>query len=295
MKKHFFRLLLIAILIVLVRAILADRTDVRPERNITADLNERLERTVIGSDLNGEEIAAVYSGFGIERGTVDELYLTNAEERSYLQNGVDAASIGTRTVSCVYVQLLPAGSGLNVRTSNIGWTPEMYESALMTAGITDARIVVAAPYPVTGTGALAGIYKAYEDMTGVRMSEGKKNLGVMELSLLGDLARDIGSLDSTAILRTLKQLLDRSGELDDWQLRQEILNIASGLRVTLTETQLEQLISLCRSLEGLSEDALQRHVDGIQGTLQKVSETRDRAFGFWTRLKRVYEALRDLF
>ncbi len=42
----------------------------------------------------------------------------------------------------------------------------MYISALATAGITDARIIVASPFEVSGTAALTGVYKAYEDMTG---------------------------------------------------------------------------------------------------------------------------------
>ena len=47
---------------------------------------------------------------------------------------------------------LPEGSGMSVTTSNITWcTGEMYISALATAGITDARIVVAAPFEVSGT------------------------------------------------------------------------------------------------------------------------------------------------
>ena len=38
-----------------------------------------------------------------------------------------------------YVELLPEGSGLEVTAENVNWcTPEMYVSALATAGITDA-------------------------------------------------------------------------------------------------------------------------------------------------------------
>ena len=124
-------------------------------------------RAVLGADLSEDQIALVYQAFGVMRGSVIELKVTNAEERIYLQGYVDPSVIGTRAISSVYVELLSEGSNMDVTTSNITWcTPEMYISALATAGITDAKVVVAAPFAVSGTAALAGIYKAYEDMTG---------------------------------------------------------------------------------------------------------------------------------
>ena len=120
-------------------------------------------RAVIGADLDESQVAAVYNVFGVKKGDVIQLSVTNAEEREYLEGYVDESIIGTRSISCVYVELLGEGSGMDVTTSNITWcTAEMYISALATAGITDARIVVAAPFEVSGTAALTGIYKAYE-------------------------------------------------------------------------------------------------------------------------------------
>ena len=134
---------------------------------------ERLDsRVVLGADLSPEQISSVYNMFSINRGDCTELTITNAEEREYLEGYVDSALIGTRSVSCVYVELLSAGEGMSITTSNINWcTPEMYISALATAGISDARIEVAAPAEVSGTAALTGIYKAYEDMTGQKLDD----------------------------------------------------------------------------------------------------------------------------
>ena len=39
---------------------------------------------------------------------------------------------------------------------------DMYANAMLTAGIEDAVVDIAAPKPVTGHSALVGIYKAYE-------------------------------------------------------------------------------------------------------------------------------------
>ena len=103
-------------------------------------------RAVIGADLTDEQIAAVYASFGVERGSVTELRVTNADERKYLEGYVDEALIGTHSISCVYIEVLDEGEGLEVSTSNVNWcSSEMYVSALATAGVSDARIIVAAP------------------------------------------------------------------------------------------------------------------------------------------------------
>ena len=48
-------------------------------------------RTVIGADLDADEVASVYKEFGISQGDVKELTVTNAEEREYLK-GLVASS-----------------------------------------------------------------------------------------------------------------------------------------------------------------------------------------------------------
>ena len=159
----------------------------------TAGFAERVDsRVVLGADLNEEQINSVYNMFSISRGNSTELTITNAEEREYLEDYVDSALIGTRSVSCVYEELLSEGEGMSVTTSNINWcTPEMYVSALATAGITDARIEVAAPVEVSGTAALTGVYKAYEDMTGQKLDDIAKLVSTQELTITGELAEKI--------------------------------------------------------------------------------------------------------
>lgn len=56
-------------------------------------------RTVIGADLTDEQIKTVYKTFGIERGSVKELTVTNQDERQYLSGVISDAQIGTKAVS----------------------------------------------------------------------------------------------------------------------------------------------------------------------------------------------------
>ena len=253
-------------------------------------------RAVIGADLTEEQIAAVYGNFGIKRGDVTELRVTNADERKYLEGYVDESVIGTNSISCVYIEVLEEGEGLEVTTSNINWcTSQMYVSALATAGITDAKIVVAAPFEVSGTAALTGVYLAYEDITGEELDEAAKLVSTQELTLTAELAEQIGSYDSVEIVNELKLLLAETKNMTDEELRAEIVSIASDLGVTLTDTQISQLISLCRSLEKLDPDQLKEKVESVQNTIAKLGQAKEKVAGFIEGVKNVWNSVVNFF
>ena len=281
-NKRLFSFLLTAVLIILCCQ--------------TAFADPVQSRTVIGADLTTEQVDAVYRSFGVARGSVIELSMTNAEERKALEGYVEDAIIGTRSISCVYVELRDEGSGMDVTTSNITWcTPEMYISALATAGITDARVIVAAPFEVSGTAALAGIYKAYEDMTGMKLDDLAKLVSTQELTITGELADEIGSMDSTSIVNDLKLMLNETEQMTDDEIRKEIVAIAGEYNVKLTDTQIRQLIDLCRSLEGLDANELTKRVEDVQSTLKKVSDAKTQVVGFVETVKKVVTSIKSFF
>ena len=253
-------------------------------------------RAVIGANLDENQIASVYQLFNVKRGDVKEMTVTNAEERQYLEGYVDESLIGTRSISCVYVELLAEGAGMDVTTSNITWcTPEMYISALATAGITDAKIVVAAPFEVSGTAALTGVYKAYEDLTGKKLDDLAKAVSTQELTITGELADEIGEMDSTSIVNDLKMMLDETAQMTDEEIKEQIIQIAATYNVKLTDNQINQLISLCRSLEGLDADALKSRVEEVQNTLKKVSDAKTQVIGFVEQVKKVVTSIKSFF
>ena len=257
---------------------------------VPAYADNGMTRAVIGADLNEDQVAAVYQAFGVERGSCIEMKVTNAEERQYLEGYVDSSLIGTRSISSVYVQLLSDGSGMDVTTSNITWcTPEMYISALATAGITDAKV------EVSGTAALTGVYKAYEDMTGKKLDDVAKLVSTQELTITGELANEIGTMDSTSIVNDLKLMLDETKNMTDDQIKQEIIEIAKQYNVTLTDAQINQLITLCRSLEKLDGDALKSRVEEVQNTLKKVSNAKTQVVGFIQTVKKVVTSVASFF
>ena len=253
-------------------------------------------RAVIGANLSDEQIADVYANFGVKRGEVKELRVTNEDERKYLEGYVDESVIGTNSISCVYIEVLEEGEGLDVTTSNINWcTAQMYVSALATAGITDAKIIVAAPFEVSGTAALTGVYLAYEDITGKELDEAAKLVSTQELTLTAELAEQIGSYDSVEIVNELKLLLAETKNMTDEQLKAEIISIASDLGVTLTDTQINQLISLCRSLEKLDPDQLKEKVESVQNTIAKLGQAKEKVSSFIEGVKNVWNSVVNFF
>ena len=152
------------------------------------------ERVTLGANLTEEQITGIYNDFDLTRGDVKEITVTNDEEREYLAGLVPDKKIGKVALSSIYIMTLEEGQGLSVTTNNINWcTQSMYINALITAGVSDASVKVSAPFPVSGTAALTGVYKAYEDITGESLDHDAKQAGAEELVVTGELAVTIGS------------------------------------------------------------------------------------------------------
>ena len=255
------------------------------------------------------------------RGSVPELKVTNAEERSYLEGIVSESIIGSRSISCIYIKLLGENSGLTVSTNNITWcTQDMYRSALMTAGIYDAEVRVGAPFPVSGTAALTGIYKAYEDITGQKLSEEAKAAAADELVITAELAdaleeagipvpensdqlaEQVAQADAVAIVNELKLILDETQTMSDDELRIQIINIASQYGYTISDEYIEKLISLCRSMEGLSISELTEKVEQFKAGVATVKQYADtvqeytqKAVTFGQKVSGFFESVVDFF
>lgn len=240
--------------------------------SVALAVNAGEARAVIAADVKQEAVDQIYKDFGVERGSVAEITVTNAMEREYLEGLVADEKIGNVALSCVYIETLEAGSGLQLSIMNIKWcTEDMYINALATAGITDAKVVITAPHSVTGTAALTGIYVAYEDITGQKLDTAAKQAAAEELVVTGELADVIGSQDATQLINELKGILDQTQNMTDDELREEILAIAEQSNIELTEEQLQQIMDLVRKLEKLDVTQLQSTLEGITGAIGKVN------------------------
>ena len=259
-------------------------------------VDEGEERVTMGADLTETQRKAVYADFGIEQGSVAELSVTNAEERAYLDGLVPDRKIGSVAISCIYIKTLAEGSGLTVELHNINYcTEDMYKNALTTAGISDAAVIVSAPFSVSGTGALTGAYKAYEDITGTSLSSLAKSVGAEELVVTGELAEYIGSDDATQMINELKGMLDVTQTMTDDEVREEIEKLADMYDVSLTGAQVEQVLKLVRSLEGLDADELQTKLVGIAKAAETVNKTGEVASKVYDNVKGFFASVGSFF
>ena len=250
-------------------------------------------RIVFGADLTDEQRSQVIGMFGIQ-GEVDEnriLTVTNAEERLYFEGKIPSGQIGQRSISSIYICAMPAGSGLDIKTYNVDFcTEEMYRNVLTTVGV------------VSGTAALTGVYKAYESLTGNILSEYAKMAGVDELIATGQLAEMIGSDEATEVINELKKILDETQKMTDDEVKQKIREIADDNDVSLTETEISQILTLARTLEGLDVEQLRARAYGLADATRKATGWKKFTEGAKQTLedignffKDVAQFLRDLF
>lgn len=251
------------------------------------------QRITMGADLSDAQRASIYEFFGVERGTIKELTVTNSEERSYLEGLIPDERLGRVALSCVYITVLDAGSGIKVETNNINWcTEQMYINAMITAGIADASVKVSAPYPLSGTAALTGIYKAYEDITGEKLDEDAKAAAAEELITTGELAEFIGSEEATRLINELKKILNNIKSMTDDEVRAEIRRIAAQCNISVTDSQVQQLLTLCRTLQNLDVENLQSRLLGWLDTVDKLSSVSSWFAKIW---RSVLEFLTSIF
>jgi uncharacterized protein YpuA (DUF1002 family) len=119
---------------------------------------------VYGGDLTDEQRADLGQLFGAAADNVATDTVSRAELVSTLRSAGLPVDGSERAISSVLVACQPVGAGLRVHTVNITDIPAAaYANALVTAGISDASVVVAAPSnaPVTGETALVGVLRAY--------------------------------------------------------------------------------------------------------------------------------------
>lgn len=243
-------------------------------------------RVVFGKDLTDKQQQELLEYFELKDQDVVTLYVTIDEEKAWLGNLLPADKIGSHSLSSISIKTAAEGSGLNIETKNINWiTPEMYMAALMTAGIVDADIKIAAPTAVSGTAALCGVFKAYEDITGVTLSRDAKEIATQELVLTGQLSDYLGKQDSTVLVNKLKTAMESMKGKSDDELRQIIKQTAKDANVSVNDAQVEQLLNLVKRLLTLNIDPDKlleqaKQFQAVADKLKGVSQTAD-GIGGW--------------
>ncbi len=224
----------------------------------------------LGSDLTNSQLATVMSLMGLN-GTDTSGYnvvnITNAEEHQYLDSYISSSVIGTKSLSSVLVKPAESGHGINVVTHNINYCTEgMYKNALLTAGVEDADIIVAAPTSISGTAALIGALKAYAEMTDTTLNTQALDTSLDELVTTGELeaaaaaANGASSEEVEALLGYIKQEIakrDLSSKEAIEEAVQEAIdayNSGKSEKIKLSDDEIEKIVSLMEKINALGLD-----------------------------------------
>jgi len=248
--KRFLSLLLGAV--VLTGAVSAPINVAAAETTETADNEDEVVITqedkpylALGADLSADEQHKVLEYMGIEAADFDQydvVYVSNEEEHKYLDAYVPKEKIGTRALSSVLISLSDEGSGLKISTYNINYcTVGMYKNALSTAGVSDANVIVAGPFEISGTAALVGTLEAYEELTGETLDEAVVDAAMDELVTTGELEQSIDgdSENVEAMIADLKGRIAR-GELETKeQISSAIDELAEEYDLTISQEDKE--------------------------------------------------------
>lgn len=182
--------------------------------------------------------------------------ISNREERELLGAYFDDSTIGTRAISSVLVIPGEPGDGIQVTTDRITVvTPAMLENALATAGIRDAVVRVTAPFPVSGTAALAGLIKAYETSAGAALEGVRKEAASQEVAQTIRLAEKLGDADlAAAFLTRLKEKLAEHPSDSPESIRRLIEEVSREFNLQLDEATIQELVALVQKLKAAGID-----------------------------------------
>lgn len=257
----------------------------KPYLSLGANLTEEQRNTVLGLlDVDVERLQEY-----------DVIYTTIDEEYQYLGSYLSADTIGQRSLSSVLVVKREQGHGINITTKNISYcTIGMYKNALITAGITDADIIVAAPFPISGTAALVGALKAYSVMTGEEVSEESTDAALNELVLTGSLADTLGdSKQAEEFMAYVKQQIVEQNLDSEEEIQEAVRKACREFNISLSEEDIQRVTSLLEKISELDLD-IDTLMDKAKDLYDKLADMdMSEAGGFFEKLLNMFQSLID--
>lgn len=193
----------------------------------------------LGADLTNEQKNQVLELMGInpdDIGNYDLVTVKNEEEHQYLDAYLDSSMIGTRALSSVVIVKRDKGDGIHISTKNISYcTIGMYKNALATAGLEDADVIVAAPFPISGTAALIGAMKAYADMEDTKVDKASLDAAMNEIVVTGELSENLGDKEqSEQLIAYVKKKVLEDGLDSAKEIQSAISEACDKFEVSLT-------------------------------------------------------------
>lgn len=210
-----------------------------------ADLNEAARKEVLGLLGISEDELKDY----------DILTIDHSEEVDKLSKYIPQSQLGNGAISCVELIPLPEGSGISIGTINIDYvTNLMYYNVLVTAGVKDVDVKVVAPTKSSGSCALVGMLKAYQNMTGEHISDKAIDVAMNEMSVIDTLSLSHGAEETSKLLDKLKGKVIENGSTDIKSIKGIIRGIATIQKIELTDEELNMTAECMVKITELSNE-----------------------------------------
>lgn len=209
----------------------------------------------LGANLSQAQKDEMLKYFNVTKNDAQIIEITSAEEHSQLGKVATEEQLGTKAISCSYVEPTTSG-GLDITTNNLTWVTEgMIKNALITAGITNAKIEASAPFKVSGTAALAGIMKGFEtSSSGEKIDTNKKEAANDEIVVTGNLGDKIGQDQATQVINDAKNKVIAEKPKTPEEI-QSIVDTALGkYKSQLSDDDTQKIVDLMTKINSLNLD-----------------------------------------
>lgn len=248
----------------------------------------------LGADLTNEQKEEMLKYFGVTRKEANVMEVNKEEEDKYLAGVATRKQIGTKSISCAYVEPTDKG-GLNISTHNIYWVTEsMIRNALITAGVENANVKVGSPFNVSGTAALTGILKGFESSKGgKKIDEEKKKVANEEMVVTGNLGEKIGQDEAANLINEVKKEVVKEKPKTEKEIKNIVKDATNKYDYKLSDEDMQKITALMDKINGLDLDFKQ-----IKDQLNQVSNklkdvvTSEEAKGFFGN---IWKGIRDFF
>lgn len=231
----------------------------------------------LGADLTEEQKQMMLRYFGIAGQPIQTLTITNQDERNHLGAYVPLEQIGSRTYSCALVSPTTSG-GIQVKTANLSWvTSNMIASTLSTSGVTNCDVLAAAPFEVSGTGALTGIMMAYESAVGATLDSAKKEVATQELITTTNIANNIGQAQATEIVNESKIQVIQGQVTNNNQINTIIEQVAAEEQIVLSDADRELLSQLLQEIadQDYEYEDMKDTLERVESNMEELAEDED--------------------
>ena len=227
---------------------------------IQATQSQQQELVALGaslSDQQAQETLQLLGAGGFPAGQIK--YVDGNIINQYLQDGSNSSTV---VYSSAFIQQMPEGHGVQVQIvtpQNILNVSQLtYQNAAITAGAKNAQIRVATVEPVTGEGALAGVY-ALLAQSGVEVKTEDVAVAQKEITLVNELEKQTG-LNNTQVNQAVAEVKT--------EITNNIVN-----QTEVNETVINNIIVSVIEEKGIDPEEHPEIVDELKDYAKEYSQT----------------------